>query len=1066
MSGATAFQRRTAAYVIKRFWIDADPAHRFLVADEVGLGKTMIARLIIEHALKRRRGGQIDIVYLCSSQPVASQNLTRLMVKGKGGAARATRLTLLATEKRSADGVRYFALTPETSFNVTNSSGKLAERALIFFALRSSFRSSGFAAMMQQVLQSSWDEALAALHRDKPDPVIVSRFRDAVLRDVELVAAIKSMGRETEDARSPQQERAFRKRRNTLVGRLRKELACCSASALARAGIVILDEFQKFPKLLDTRRIATDFAAQLVDRLIGRDQSRRRVLLLSATPYKLPGVAHEMGERPYDDFVELMRFLGDDAMAELLATSLHDFATALRATPLEAEAVVAARDQAQALLQRVMCRTERTNFTRAGDAMVAEEIAILPAEPADLQGALAARRIAKELNTRDGVEYWKSAPFFLDFMRKYQLRTAAVAASGPSRRVVNREVRNGRLLLDLKALRRMEPVEIPSARMRHLIESALPAGIERLLWVPPSLPYVKEGGAFSLAPDAIKRLIFTEWRLAPDAISGLISYEMERRLSADLRAGRSRQKRKIDRGAAARHARFGKMGDMLRLGRRGQDPTLAMTPLALLLPAEQLGKLGDPLAHALRAGRVLTRAELHAAVLKEVQRAMRALWKRLKIGRSSVKGDDRWYWAAPLLLDQTAAADWQLHDSHLFDGGDERVGAAAAAVRAILDDPAQLGPPPRRLADVLARLAIAAPGVCARRALERSFGDAIGPSAASASAFQIARGFQSLFNLGDAAAAVQLSQSGRKLPYWRQVLEYCIDGNLQALLDEHLHLEADARALHEEKIEDKVQKAALAVQGALGLRRATIEVNGLERRRRRHASRSEQVGLRCRHALRFAEIKDTDGAVSRLDAVRGAFNSPFRPFVLASTAVGQEGLDFHPWCHAVVHWNLPGTPVELEQREGRVHRYKGHAVRLNVADAVGWAALSARVSPTHDPWAKLFEIAGERCADNPLAPCWIFEENEQPVKVRRIVPVLACSREHQAWPLLRRRLATYRLVLGLPRQEDLLHSIERNAITADQARLWKIDLAPPVPIELPKARRASGNKRPCVARAA
>ena len=60
-------------------------------------------------------------------------------------------------------------------------------------------------------------------------------------------------------------------------------------------------------------------------------------------------------------------------------------------------------------------------------------------------------------------------------------------------------------------------------------------------------------------------------------------------------------------------------------------------------------------------------------------------------------------------------------------------------------------------------------------------------------------------------------------------------------------------------------------------------------------------------------------------------NSPFRPFVLTSTSIGQEGLDFHPWCHRLVHWNLPGNPVDLEQREGRIHRYKGHAVRRNVA---------------------------------------------------------------------------------------------------------------------------------------
>ena len=38
---------------------------------------------------------------------------------------------------------------------------------------------------------------------------------------------------------------------------------------------------------------------------------------------------------------------------------------------------------------------------------------------------------------------------------------------------------------------------------------------------------------------------------------------------------------------------------------------------------------------------------------------------------------------------------------------------------------------------------------------------------------------------------------------------------------------------------------------------------------------------------------------------------------------------------------LPGNPVDLEQREGRIHRYKGHAVRRNVAASHAFAAWGA-----------------------------------------------------------------------------------------------------------------------------
>ena len=90
----------------------------------------------------------------------------------------------------------------------------------------------------------------------------------------------------------------------------------------------------------------------------------------------------------------------------------------------------------------------------------------------------------------------------------------------------------------------------------------------------------------------------------------------------------------------------------------------------------------------------------------------------------------------------------------------------------------------------------------------------------------------------------------------------------------------------------------------------------------------DPFNIRTRFALRFGDLRDERGeSIQRADTVRKAFNSPFRPFILASTSIGQEGLDFHTYCHAVYHWNLPHNPVDLEQREGRIHRYKGHAVR-------------------------------------------------------------------------------------------------------------------------------------------
>ena len=147
-------------------------------------------------------------------------------------------------------------------------------------------------------------------------------------------------------------------------------------------------------------------------------------------------------------------------------------------------------------------------------------------------------------------------------------------------------------------------------------------------------------------------------------------------------------------------------------------------------------------------------------------------------------------------------------------------------------------------------------------------------------------------------------------------------------------------------------------------------------RRRSGKLKTEPFNVRTRFALRFGEdIRDENDAVlARASTVRQAFNSPFRPFILATTSVGQEGLDFHPYCHVIYHWNLPSNPVDMEQREGRVHRYKGHAVRKNVARAFGLAGLREH-SSGGDPWEDLFcRATAERPTDsNDLIPYWIYE---------------------------------------------------------------------------------------------
>ena len=148
-------------------------------------------------------------------------------------------------------------------------------------------------------------------------------------------------------------------------------------------------------------------------------------------------------------------------------------------------------------------------------------------------------------------------------------------------------------------------------------------------------------------------------------------------------------------------------------------------------------------------------------------------------------------------------------------------------------------------------------------------------------------------------------------PYWRRVLAYAIEGGLSSVLDEFFHVLRDSG-----RFDGSAADLVFTLNQALQLATRPLAVsewegngNGVQRR---------TYPMRQHLARRYAN----DGSAAdqqanqRLDDVRDSFNSPFWPFVLGTTSIGQEGLDFHWYCHAVIHWNLPPNPVDLEQREG------------------------------------------------------------------------------------------------------------------------------------------------------
>jgi hypothetical protein len=421
--------------------------------------------------------------------------------------------------------------------------------------------------------------------------------------------------------------------------------------------------------------------------------------------------------------------------------------------------------------------------------------------------------------------------------------------------------------------------------------------------------------------------------------------------------------------------------------------------------------------------------------------------------------DESWYWAAPLLLDlqfdQEATRRW-LADENLAAtwSGDALLNDSDAAegwvrhvdnFKKLLDGSLVLGTPPADLARVLATCALAAPGIVSLRALNR----VIQPDGSSAHddysprdyAAPIAYAFLHLFNLPEVMYLIR--DPKQVIPYWQGVLQYAAGGNIQAMLDEYVHQLIESLGLVGQSREKYGKQIAAEVSTALLLRTSNAQAD-MYRTEGKRAQVDEPLRMRNRFAMRFGDQTHDDSTEkTRPGQVRSAFNSPFWPFVLASTSVGQEGLDFHPYCHAVVHWNLPTNPVDLEQREGRVHRYKGHALRKNIASQFFDVATG---NGHADPWEAMFSQAqSQRSADhNDLYPFWISPEGV--AKIERHLPLLPHSREVGQQDRLQRSLVLYRMVFGQNRQEDLIAYLQNQLTPAQIAELienCRVDLSPP-----------------------
>ena len=1023
------FQRRTVDHAFHRLFGAEDGSARFLVADEVGLGKTLVARGVIAKAIDHLwdEVKRIDVVYICSNASIARSNLRKLQVGGGADRSFATRLTMLATElaggaSLAANKLNFVSFTPGTSFNLRSSGGRVEEREVLYHLLKDEVQHS---TALKNLLQMNVgkDKWRWRLRYERPlDQDIRKRFLDAY-KDSELAGQVDEL-LESHFRRFKRWSQDVQHRRTDVVGQLRTLLAGACVSAL-EPDLVILDEFQRFRNLLEPS--ASDTAVELAQSLFTArtpEDRRVRLLLLSATPYKLYTADAEIErEDHYQDFLATTRFLfgHDDARIDGLQQDISRYGSALKAAASggSPQGLMVVKQRLQARLNQVMARTERVGATIDGDSMVRDRERATSLSEGDVQQYLFADAVFRAVGDRDPMPYWKSASYVIHFMHGYRFNERLAATAEQSPEVLREAIQpHSDALLRRSDLERWRALDPGNAKTREIVSELLDGGLWRLLWLPPTIPYWGLEGPFAGMEGVTKTLLFSAWNVVPDAVSGVLSYEAERRMVAGSRVRRYGKPEKQQAG-------------LLRLD---GAPRSRHRLLLLLLPC-------------------LPFADVHPLSALAVGAEPRA-WMRQRIGELMAglpdpqdgPVDDRWEWALPLMLDpglRTFLEQWR-DDDELPHPNREHFAGYVDDLLAV--DLYGLGRRPAGLLDLAAELAAGSPAVLAARSAAMS---RVEDHTRRRVGVAVAEAFWHLFNRPAVISLLSsLHESSDRERYWRLVLQYCRQGNLQAVLDEQWHLLWEQNAWGDSVQQDAVaNECATLLAESVRPKPSRVHARLFDGLINGKSDEFDELRLRTIFALRYGATSADEAGVTgeqrvSQDVVRGAFNSPFRPFVLASTSIGQEGLDFHPWCHRIAHWDLPGNPVDLEQREGRVHRYKGHAVRRNVAARWSDDAVASWCEGD-DLWQRVFDIAdnaarAEEASD--LVPCWMAPGDH---RVERWVPLLPYSREQSAFRRLRRQLAAYRVVFGQPRQEELLSLLDQSSASAQQLREWSIDLAPP-----------------------
>lgn len=1025
---AKDFQEATANRIVDLF---KEGHNRVLLADEVGLGKTIVAKTVVAKTgdwKQEESKKDYVVVYICSNAGIANQNCGKLGIPKENRVSisegRLSMQHLMLAETKTKGNVRLIPMTPATSFQMRSGVGTAPERALAFNLMKECKICGSYVEELSLFMRTyfietsnSWDwyvgwqgSRINMLDDRKTYLAEMKRLVGETFSE-DLISEIKSVCRKIRKNYDKVKKTArvdeiiSWQHQKDLINRIRYCFAQISLGML-NPDLVIMDEFQRFKDLIEIDENDHSDSAMLSQKFL-KDNTDSCVLLLSATPYKPFSTLSEFtdGEETHiKGFMRVMDFLvnGDDENTRFhnVWDSYTEHLSEIRGNDLSV--LIASKNEAEKELYNHMCRTERRDVgiinTDKAKAMSVDKLS-----PANISAYIELQNIMQDLGIGNfPIDYVKSAPFLMSFMNYKVKDKIDEGLKGKKQPITSDERAKIIKKMQVAFLKRnqingYQQLPDTNARLNSLLgevfrpEEDKKMSPELLLWIPPANKYYDCGSKniFEQCEGYSKTLVFSSWEMVPRVIATLTSYEAERLVNNRI-GNKSAEQQSYYMVPETDELED---DDNPKKNKRGKTRFLIREQRELVAyPSIWLSDLYDW-------------KKYYGQSISLIKKEIKSEIKKAVTGLASYYELSQGHMGAKQLISLLEFMDATVM------GHEDKI----LPERLPLDDDI----------DVLVNIAIGSPAVCLYRSLSEI--------ADYEERKEMARdccdkSFVSMFNRPESRSIMDAVFEGKKGSsderHYEQVFHYCVDGNFQSMLDEYKFALGASGEDFVEAIKDSFLQTTTLPYVSQEYYKASFT----------DKPQNKAPRLRVHFAAGYFDAKTSDKTIQRVNNVRNAFNSPFRPFVLATTSVGQEGLDFHLYSRKVVHWNLPSNPIDLEQREGRINRYMCHAIRQNVAaneDAVDWI----------DKFNQTKEKYGKDSSD--MIPYWCLPD-DYPFKyqIERIVPMYPFSQDKTKYDRLINVLALYRLTLGQPRQEEMIAILQREDLSKEQMEELFFDLSP------------------------